>query len=156
MFRQVELVAALAATVTIGCAPQPAGPDAHEAVEAALSGAARARACAFELAQAVDEDASAAAAALHVEPAALAPWGGAERGKEALRGIILARAAAAQDAARAARSLSLLGELASPQQHALRRARIAESLGVSSALCEASAGVRGGLLAQRRVTSDPP
>jgi hypothetical protein len=157
MIRHAKVIAAaLAATLVAGCKPPGEGVDAHAPLHGALSAAGRAQACAAELTQAVDDDARGTAAALQVEPVALAPWGGAERGKAELRALIRARAAAARDAARAARSLSLLGEYASAQQEALLRERIAASLATSSALCGAAAEVRGGLLAQRRETNEPP
>jgi DNA-binding transcriptional regulator YdaS (Cro superfamily) len=142
--------AALAAAVAVGCKAPPNGPDGHEALSAALTGAARARGCAAELWRAAEVDPGATATLLGVEPATLAPWGGAARGAAAVREAILARAASAQDAARAARSLALLGAYASAEQEALRREKIARSLADSSALCRAADGARGGLLAQRR------
>lgn len=142
------VAAALAATVAIGCRPPAAAPDAHVPLSAALTGAARAQRCAVELWRAAELDPRGTAAAVGVAPAALAPWGGAARGAVAVQEAILARAAAARDAARAARSLSLLGEYASPQQEALRREKILRSLAESSALCSAADDVRGGLLAR--------
>jgi hypothetical protein len=145
------LAAALAAATAAGCAPPPrSGPDAHEELHAALAGARHAQACAAELWRATDLDPVETARLLAIEPAALAPWGGAPRGKEEIRGAILARAAAAEDDARAARSLALLGEHASAVQDALRREKIARSVAVSSALCDAADGARTGLLARRR------
>jgi hypothetical protein len=148
--------AALAAVLAPGCAPPREEPDAHQPLHAALSAATQAQACAAELERAVEDDPIATAALLRVEPVALAPWGGAGRGRAALREVVLARAASARDAARAARSLALLGEGASAQQDALRRERIAASLAASSALCAAASEARGGLIAQRPGAHAPP
>lgn len=146
--------AALCAAMA-GCSAPPVGPDAHVPLADALASAARAQGCAAELVQAVERDPAVTAAQAGVEPAALAPWGGPSRGRDALRDAIRARAASARESARAARSLSLLGEHASAQQEALRREKIARSLADSAALCGAADGVRGGLLAQRREPAAP-
>lgn len=152
MHRHVMVLAtALAAATAAGCTPAPrSGPDAHEELHAALAGARRAHACVAELWRAADLDPAETARLLAIEPATLAPWGGAARGKEELREAILARAAAAEDDARAARSLALLGEHASAVQDALRREKVARSVAISSALCDAADGARTGLLAHRR------
>jgi hypothetical protein len=148
MSRQMMWVAAALAAAGAGCAPPRTSADAHEGVHAALTGASRAQACAAELWRAADLDPEATARLLTVEPVALAPWGGAARGKQAIREVILARAASAQDDARAARSLALLGELASAEQAALREQKIARSVAASSALCAAADDARTGLLAR--------
>ena len=148
MSRHVLWVAAILAAGGAGCAPPRTRADAHEGVHAALAGASRAQACAAELWRAADLDPEATARLLAVEPAALAPWGGAARGKQTVREVILARAVSAQDDARAARSLSLLGELASAEQLALRDRKIAGSVAASSALCAAADGARTVLLAR--------
>jgi hypothetical protein len=140
--------AAILAACGAACTPPRTGADAHEGVHAALAGASRAQACAAELWRAADLDPEATARLLAVEPATLAPWGGAARGKQTVREVILARAASAQNDARAARSLALLGELASAEQQALREQKVARSVAASSALCAAADGARTELLAR--------
>jgi hypothetical protein len=118
-------------------------------VEAALTAARRARDCAAELWRAADLDPAATARLLEIAPADVAPWGGAARGKQAVRETILARATATAQDAGAARSLALLGEQATAEQAALRRERVSRTLASASALCAAADGARSGLLAQR-------
>jgi hypothetical protein len=151
MSRQLWWVAAIIAVGGNGCTPARAGTEAREGVHAAVTGALRARACAAELWRAADLDPEATARLLAVEPAALAPWGGAAKGKQTVREVILARAASVQDDASAARSLSLLGEYASAEQQALRDQKIARSVAASAALCAAADGARTGLLARAQV-----
>jgi hypothetical protein len=143
----------VAATLTVtggaGCTPPKAAADAHEGIHEALTKARRAQDCAAELWRAADLDPDATARLIAVEPAALAPFGGAVRGKQAIREVILARAASALSDAQAARSLALLGENASSEQEALRREKLARSLAVSSALCVAAEVARRGLFVQR-------
>jgi hypothetical protein len=151
MFRKTGwAAAALAAASAVACTPRQPEADAHEALRAALTGASRAQGCALELWSAADRDPGATAALLGLEPIALAPWGGAGRGKGAVREAVLSRAAVAQDAARAARSLALLGAYASADQDALRREKIAGSLAASDALCRAAERARGQVLAAPR------
>jgi hypothetical protein len=147
---ELVIAAILAVTGGAGCAPPQPGADSHEVIHVALTQARRAQHCAAELWRAADLDPEATARLIAVEPAVLAPWGGAQHGKQAIREIILARAASALSDARAARSLSLLGEYASSEQEALRREKLARSLVASSAICVAADAARTGLLVQRR------
>jgi hypothetical protein len=150
MNRQQVIVAALiAATASAACAPARPAAD-RVPVEAALAAASRARDCAAELWRAADLDPEATARLLGIPPAEVAPWGGAARGKGAVREAILARARATAEDARAARSLALLGEYASDEQVTLRRERVARSVAVASALCAAADVARSDLLAERR------
>jgi hypothetical protein len=149
MNRQKMCVAALIATASAACAPARPAAD-REPVEAAVAAASRARDCAAERWRAADLDPEATARLLALPPAEIAPWGGAARGKAAVREAILARARATAEDARAARSLALLGEYASAEQVTLRRERVARSVAGASALCAAADGARSGLLARRR------
>ena len=143
------VVAALvAATASAACEPARPAAD-REPVEAALAAASRVGDCAAELWRAADLDPEATARLLAIPAAEVAPWGGAARGKELVREVILARAGAAAADAQAARRLALLGD-ASAEQVALRRERVARSIAGASALCAAADGARNGMLAQRR------
>jgi hypothetical protein len=144
------VLAILAGTSGVGCTPPLAAADAHEELHEALARAKRAQSCAAELLRATDLDPEATARLIEVEPAALAPWGGAPRARKAIGEIILARAVSAQDDALAAQSLAGLGDDASSEQEALCRQKIAHSLAVSSALCVAANVAENGTLAQRR------
>jgi hypothetical protein len=142
-------VAIVAGAGGAGCTPPRTAAGAHGEIQEALTEAGRAQGCAAELSRAADVDPEATAELIAVEPAALAPWGGALHGKQAIREVILARAASALSDARAAHSLALLGEYASSEQEALRREKLARSLVVSSALCVAADVARNRQLAQR-------
>ncbi len=145
---EIALAALVAATSWTGCTP--ARTDGPERLAAALAGAERAQGCAVELWKAANLDPEETARLLRLEPAALAPWGGATRGAGAVRTAILERARSARANAFVARGLASLADVASSDQVALSRQKIEESLTASRALCDAADELRTGPLAQRR------
>jgi hypothetical protein len=133
------LAAALAAAAVVcgGCARAEAARDPGDGLSATEAGAALAAHCASELQQLVDENPAEAARLLAIEPARLAPWGGAARAPAAVRAEIAERLSAARSNAAAARTLAAVAA-DEPQARELSRERASLSLAASDGLCRAA------------------
>jgi hypothetical protein len=144
MISRCTWAAALAAaTLGMACAPAQ-GPDlsagAAERLAMVDAGVALAAHCAGELEELVETDPSAAARLLVVEPALLAPHGGAARARLALRAAIAERLDSARANAAAARSLTDVAD-GSGWSMVFARERAERSLAQSRRLCGAADAV---------------